>query len=116
MDEEAAGDEREPESGAPDTEIELNPDVTRISPDGTVRIPENVREAFGLEAGDQVLFVPTDDGLLLRTLRLPTVGEYAEWLEDHAEELDLSHEEVADLLHRYIAGEERDGGDDGERA
>ncbi|MBS1263326.1 MAG: hypothetical protein MAG715_00502 [Methanonatronarchaeales archaeon] len=113
MDEGAGGDgqesaeERGPEAAG--GRMGPAPWVTRMGPEGAIRIPEEVRIFEGFEEGDQVLVVPTGDGILVRTLELPTVGEYAEWVERRAEELGVSPKEVEDVIHRYIAGESTDG-------
>ena len=40
--------------------------TTRITDDGRVTIPKELREEFGLEAGDELWWDPTDDGIRVR--------------------------------------------------
>ena len=38
----------------------------RISDSGQITIPKHLRDRFGLQPGNQVEIIPTDDGLLIR--------------------------------------------------
>ena len=40
--------------------------MTRITDDGRVTIPKALREEFGLEAGDELRWETTDDGIRVR--------------------------------------------------
>lgn len=40
--------------------------TTRITDDGGVTIPKELREEFGLEAGDELRWETTDDGICVR--------------------------------------------------
>ena len=47
----------------PETDAEP---TTRITDDGRVTIPKELREEFGLEAGDELRWETTDDGIRVR--------------------------------------------------
>ncbi len=89
---------------SPGISVEDSIGVARVGTDGSVRVTEELRDSYGLDEGDQVLLVPTGKGILLRTLELPTVGEYGEWVERNAGELGIPADEVEKLLYRYLAG------------
>jgi bifunctional DNA-binding transcriptional regulator/antitoxin component of YhaV-PrlF toxin-antitoxin module len=58
-----------------------------------------LREQFGLEQGTKLMVVPTDYGLVLKKLDLPSVEEFQQRVEERAERVDLSMEEVNELVH-----------------
>lgn len=58
-----------------------------------------MREQFGLEQGTKLMIVPTDYGLVLKKLDLPSVEEFQRRVEKRAERVDLSMEEVNELVH-----------------
>jgi AbrB family looped-hinge helix DNA binding protein len=41
-------------------------ETTRITRKGQVTIPKHLREEFGLEEGDEVVWTHTDDGIVIR--------------------------------------------------
>ena len=45
------------------------------------------------------MVVPTDYGLMLKKLELPSVEEFQQRVEERAETVDLSMEEVNELVH-----------------
>lgn len=76
-----------------------DPEVTTVTSKGQITIPSRLREQFGLEKGTKLMVVPTDYGLVLKKLELPSVGEFQERVEGRAEEIDLSMEEIDRLVH-----------------
>jgi bifunctional DNA-binding transcriptional regulator/antitoxin component of YhaV-PrlF toxin-antitoxin module len=47
--------------------------IATLSPDFQLAIPEAVRKAYGLKAGQQFAFIPRNGGLML--VRVPTLQE-----------------------------------------
>jgi len=76
-----------------------NPEVTAVTSKGQTTIPSRLREQFGLEQGTKLMVVPTDYGLVLKKLDLPSVEEFQRRVEKRAERVDLSMEEVNELVH-----------------
>ena len=76
-----------------------DPEVTTVTSKGQITIPSRLRKEFGLEKGTKLLVVPTDYGLVLKKLELPSVEEFQERVEERAEESDLSMEEINRLVH-----------------
>ena len=76
-----------------------DPKVTTVTSKGQITIPSQLREQFGLEQGTKLMVVPTDYGLVLKKLELPSVKEFQQRVEERAETVDLSMEEVNELVH-----------------
>lgn len=75
------------------------PEVITVTSKGQITIPSQFREEFGLEDGTKLMIVPTDYGLVLKKLELPSIEEFRERVENRAETVDLSAEEVTQLVH-----------------
>ena len=76
-----------------------DPEVTTVTSKGQITIPSRLRKQFGLEQGTKLMVVPTDYGLMLKKLKLPSVEEFQQQVEERAETVDLSMEEVNELVH-----------------
>jgi len=75
-----------------------DPDVATVTSKGQITIPSQLREQFGLEQGTKLMIVPTDYGLVLKKLELPSVEEFQQRVEERAEGGDFSTEEVTQLV------------------
>lgn len=49
--------------------------TTKLSSKGQVVIPEAIREALGLEAGDQFIVIGDDDAIVLKRITAPSRAE-----------------------------------------
>jgi AbrB family looped-hinge helix DNA binding protein len=76
-----------------------DPEVTTVSSKGQVTIPSRLRDEFGLEQGTKLMVVPTDYGLVLKKIELPSVEKFQERVADRAEETELSLDEINQLVH-----------------
>ena len=76
-----------------------DPEITTVTSKGQITIPSQLRKQFGLEQGTKLMVVPTDYGLVLKKLELPSVEEFQQRVEERAETVDLSMEEVNELVH-----------------
>jgi len=76
-----------------------DPEVTTVTSKGQITIPSRLRKQFGLEKGTKLMVVPTDYGLVLKKLELPSVEEFQQRVEERAETVDLSMDEVNELVH-----------------
>ena len=76
-----------------------DPEVTTVTSKGQITIPSRLRKQFGLEQGTKLMVVPTDYGLMLKKLELPSVEEFQQRVEERVETVDLSMEEVNELVH-----------------
>lgn len=82
-----------------------DPEVTTVTSKGQITIPSRLRKEFGLEKGTKLMVVPTDYGLVLKKLELPSVEEFQQRVEERAEEIDLSMEEIDRLVHEASTAE-----------
>lgn len=82
------------------------PEVTTVTSKGQITIPSSLRDQFGLEQGTKLMVVPTEYGLVLKKVDLPSVAEFQRRVEERAEAVDLSEDEVVQLVH-----ETRDSGE-----
>lgn len=76
-----------------------DPEVTTVTSKGQITIPSRLRDQFGLEQGTKLMVVPTDYGLVLKKLKLPSIEEFQERVEERSAEVDLSMNEVTQLVH-----------------
>ena len=81
------------------------PEVTTVTSKGQITIPSRLRKQFGLEKGTKLMVVPTEYGLVLKKLELPSVQEFQERVEKRADEVDLSMDEIDQLVHDARAEE-----------
>ena len=83
-----------------------NPEVTTVTSKGQITIPSQLRKQFGLEQGVKLMVVPTDYGLVLKKLELPSVEEFQQRVDERAETVDLSMEEVTELVNEARGADE----------
>jgi len=74
-----------------------NPELATVTSKGQITIPSRLREEFDISEGTQVMVVPTEYGLVLKKIDLPSVEEF----QDRVAERDtaLSMDEISDLVH-----------------
>lgn len=82
------------------------PEVTTVTSKGQITIPSRLREEFGLEKGTKLMVVPTDYGLVLKKLELPSIEEFQRRVESRAEEVSLSMDDIDELVHEARASNE----------
>ena len=82
------------------------PEVTTVTSKGQITIPSSIREEFGLEQGTKLMVVPTEYGLVLKKVELPSVEEFQKRVEQRADAIDVSPEEVSQLVHEARGNDE----------
>ncbi|MDY6768787.1 MAG: AbrB/MazE/SpoVT family DNA-binding domain-containing protein [Candidatus Nanohaloarchaea archaeon] len=75
------------------------PEMTKVTSKGQITIPSRIRTEYGLEQGDRLLVVPTEYGLVLKKVELPSIEEFKERVENREDEVDVSLSDVADIVH-----------------
>jgi len=70
-----------------------------VSSRGQICIPNDIRENMGLKEGNKVLFVLTDDSLLVKKVSTQTFAEITKPLREAKKK--IKEEEVVDLVHRF---------------
>lgn len=71
-----------------------------ISSKGQVAIPSLIRDEMGLEEGSRVLFMLTDDTLLIKKVNNKTFAEITKPLKEAAKKAGLKEEDIVDLIHK----------------
>jgi AbrB family looped-hinge helix DNA binding protein len=82
------------------------PDVITVTSKGQITIPSRLRDQYGLEQGTKLMVVPTEYGLVLKKVDLPSVAEFQRRVEERASTVDLSEDEVTQLVHEARDTEE----------
>lgn len=77
-------------------------ETTRVTDKGQTTIPKPLREKYGIEPGDEVVWVEDDDGIMLRKKgELPNYGAAAEGMtEEEAQAVSSQLKEDMDELQR----------------
>ena len=83
-----------------------DPEVATVTSKGQITIPSRFREQFGLERGTKLMVVPTDYGLVLKKIDLPSVEEFRKRVEQRDDTVELSMEEVDRLVHEARGADE----------
>lgn len=83
-----------------------DPEVTTMSSKGQVTIPSRLREQFGLEKGTKLMVVPTEYGLVLKKLELPSVEAFQRRVEERSETVELTMDDIDTLVHEARSGDE----------
>jgi AbrB family looped-hinge helix DNA binding protein len=82
------------------------PQLTTVTSKGQITIPSQLRAQFGLEQGTKLMVVPTEHGLVLKKLDLPSVEEFQQRVEQRAGTVELSMDEIDQLIHDARSGDE----------
>jgi AbrB family looped-hinge helix DNA binding protein len=82
------------------------PEVTTVTSKGQITIPSKLRDQFGLEQGTKLMVVPTEYGLVLKKIDLPSIEEFQRRVEDRTETADVSLDEVTQLVHEGRGSDE----------
>jgi antitoxin PrlF len=84
--------------------------MPRVTTKGQVTIPKEIRDALGIEPGDEVAFEETDDGYALRK-QAPTTAEGDDPFEKYRGSAD-TEATVAERMERLRGTYPRDGDED----
>ncbi len=82
------------------------PEVTTVTSKGQITIPSSLREQFGLQQGTKLMVVPTEYGLVLKKIDLPSVEEFQQRVEERAKAVTVSPEDVSKLVHEARGDDE----------
>ncbi|MFC7076158.1 AbrB/MazE/SpoVT family DNA-binding domain-containing protein [Haloarcula halophila] len=75
------------------------PELTTVTSKGQITIPSRLRDEFGLEQGTKLMVVPTEHGLMLKKLELPSVEEFQSRVEGRSGTVELSMDDINELVH-----------------
>lgn len=82
------------------------PELTTVTSKGQITIPSELRDQFGLEQGTKLMVVPTEYGLVLKKVDLPSISAFQQRVAERTETVDLSEDEVTRLVHEARDSEE----------
>lgn len=71
-----------------------------MSSRGQIVIPNDIREGMGLKEGSKVLFVMSDDSLLIKRVNMKTFAEITKPLKDAAKKIGFKESDAVDIVHR----------------
>ncbi len=74
-------------------------EMATVSSRGQICIPNDIRDEMGLKEGSKVLFVLTDDSLIMKKVNTQTFEEVTRPLRE-AKKM-IKEEDVVDLIHRF---------------
>ena len=72
-----------------------------VSSRGQICIPNDIREDMGLKEGNRVLFMLSDDSLLVKKVTTETFAEITRPLREAAKKSGLKEEDVVDIVHKF---------------
>lgn len=73
------------------------PEIATVTSKGQITIPSSLRERYEIDEGDRLLAVPTEHGIVLKKIELPSVEEFRERVEGR--EKTLRMDEINELVH-----------------
>ena len=82
------------------------PELTTVTSKGQITIPSQLREQFGLEQGSKLMVVPTDHGLMLKKLELPSIEAFQKRVEERSASIESSTDEINQLIHEARSADE----------
>jgi AbrB family looped-hinge helix DNA binding protein len=71
-----------------------------VSSRGQLVIPTDIRETLGLKEGSKVLFVMSDDSLLIKRVNMQTFAEITKPLKEAAKKTKLKESDMNDIIHK----------------
>jgi len=78
-------------------------EMATVSSRGQICIPNGIREEMNLKKGSKVLFVFSDDSLLMKPVTMQTFAEITKPLKESTEKTGMKEEDVPDIVHRFRA-------------
>jgi len=85
------------------TQMNEKIEMGTVSARGQICIPNNMRSEMGLKEGSKVLFVLSDDSLLMKRVSMQTFAEITKPLKEAAKKAGMKEEDVPDMIHRFRA-------------
>ena len=83
-----------------------DPEVTTVTSKGQITIPSALREEFGFEQGTKLMVVPTEYGLVLKKIELPSVEEFQQRVDARSGDVELSMNDIDELVHEARGSDE----------
>ncbi len=75
-------------------------EMATISSRGQICIPNDIREEMGLEEGNKVLFVLTDNSLIMKKADMQTFRQITAPLKEEAKKIGMKEADANEIVHR----------------
>jgi len=75
-------------------------EMATISSRGQICIPNDIREEMGLEEGSKVLFVLTDNSLIMKKADMQTFRQITAPLKEEARRVGMKESDVNEIVHK----------------
>ena len=78
-------------------------ETTKMSSKGQIVIPEEIRNRLGLKAGSKFLVVGSDDVVILKTIKAPTMEEFDDLIaqaRDQASQSGMTESDISDAVSK----------------
>ena len=72
-----------------------------VSSRGQVCIPNNIRDSMGLEEGSKVLFMLSNDALIMKRVTSQTFEQITKPLKDEMKKTGMKESDVPDMVHKF---------------
>ena len=72
-----------------------------ISSRGQISIPSDIRKGMGLKEGNKVLFLLSDDSLLIKKVSAESFAEITRPLKDAAKKAGMKESDVPGIVERF---------------
>jgi AbrB family looped-hinge helix DNA binding protein len=76
-------------------------EIGTVSSRGQICIPNNIRDSMGLEDGSKVLFLLTNDSLVMKRVTTQTFEELTKPLKEAMKKSKMKESDVADMVHKF---------------
>lgn len=76
-------------------------EIATVSSRGQICIPNDIREDMGLKEGSKVIFVLTNDSLIMKKVNMQTFEEVTRPLREAKKK--IREDEVVDIIHKIRA-------------
>jgi len=83
-------------------------EMATVSSRGQICIPNDMREEMGLKEGSKVLFLLTDDSIIMKKVNMQTWAEVTKPLREAKK--TIGEKDVVDLVHRFRAERRKNEG------
>lgn len=76
-------------------------EMATVSSRGQICIPNDIRKEMGLKEGSKILFVLTDDSLIMKKVNMQTFEEVTRPLKGAMAKTNLKESDVPGIVHRF---------------
>ena len=78
-------------------------EMATVSSRGQICIPNDIREDMGLKEGSKVIFVLSDDSLIMKKVNMQTFEEITKPLKEEVRKAGMKESDIPDVIHKIRA-------------